>query len=165
MTDLVDQTTVRPASDTARRFPRGPWRAAAVSLIAVVLTPVAVGIAANGAVLAGRWWDDVDRWLAPAQSVLGAMLLLLVASLAVYVPTAAMIAGVVWGVTPGVLHIVAPENSYRLLSAIPGLPADLVRALHSWLSGGVVLLIGVLLFGAGATAAVLRRRGAPASRN
>ncbi|MGI5220840.1 hypothetical protein [Nocardia sp. CA-290969] len=165
MTDLVEQQTAGPPPEAARRITRGLWSPVAASLVALVLTPVAVGIAANGAVLAGRWWDGVDRWLAPAQSVLGAMLLLVVASLAVYVPAAAMIAGAVWGIVPGVVHIAAPDDSYRMLSAVPGLPVDLVRALHSWLSGGVVLLFGVLLFGAGLTAALLRRRLAPDGRS
>ncbi|MEU1983944.1 hypothetical protein [Nocardia sp. NPDC019395] len=161
MTDLVEHPTAGPPPGVARRFPRGLWRTVATWPIALVLTPVAVGIAANGAVLAGRWWDPVDRWLAPAQSVLGALLLLLVASLAVSVPTAPMIAGAVWGIAPGMLQIVVPEDTYRLISALPGLPTDLDRALHNWLSGGVVLLLGALLFGAGLTAALLRRRLTP----
>lgn len=159
MTELDERDRVdRRAEDANGRFPERPLRAGAAILGALLLTPVAIGIAANGAVLTGRWWDATDRWLAPSQSVLGAALLLAVAALAVAVPVAAMTAGLVWGILPGVVQIVIPENTYRLISAVPGVPTDLDHALYSWLSGGVVLLIGVLLFGAGLTAALLRRR-------
>ena len=140
------------------RYPRRSLPAVAATLSALLLTPVAISIAANGAVLTGRWWDVTDRWLAPVQSVLGAVLLLAVAVLAVAVPVAAMAAGLVWGILPSVVQVVIPENTYRLISAVPGVPTDLDHALYSWLSGGVVLLIGVLLFGTGLTAALLRRK-------
>jgi hypothetical protein len=165
MSDLVEKPAVGAQPGPARRFPRGLWRAVAVSLIALVLTPVAIGIAANGAALAGRWWDATDRWAGPAQTVLAAVLLLLVAALAIYAPAAAMIAGLVWGIVPGVVQIAAPAHTFRLISAVPGLPADLDRALHGWLSGGVVLLFGVLLFGVGFTATLLRRRLPPAAED
>lgn len=135
-------------------------RTALATLLAAVLTPVAVGIAANGAAIAGRWWDTTDRWLSPAQSVLGAGLLLVVAGLAAYEPAAAVIAGLVWGAVPAAVQIAAPGQTYRLISSLPGLPTDLARALHTWLSSGMLLLIGVLLAGAG-IAVALRRRGLP----
>ncbi|MGW5750014.1 hypothetical protein [Nocardia rhamnosiphila] len=135
-------------------------RTALATLLAAVLTPVAVGIAANGAATAGRWWDTTDRWLSPAQSVLGAGLLLVVAGLAAYEPAAAVIAGLVWGAVPAAVQIAAPGQTYRLISSLPGLPTDLARALHTWLSSGMLLLIGVLLAGAG-IAVALRRRGLP----
>lgn len=135
-------------------------RTAIVTLLATVITPVAVGIAANGAATAGRWWDTTDRWLSPAQSLLGAGLLSVVAGLAAYEPAAAVIAGAVWGAVPAAVQMAAPGQTYRLISSLPGLPADLARALHTWLSSGVVLVIGVLLAGAGAAVA-LRRRGLP----
>jgi hypothetical protein len=144
-----------------RRYRQREWRRTALAtLLAVVITPVAVGIAANGAATAGRWWDTADRWLSPAQSVLGAGLLLVVAGLAAYEPAAAVIAGLVWGAVPAAVQIAAPGQAYRLISSLPGLPTDLARALHTWLSSGVVLLIGVLLAGAG-IAVALRGRGLP----
>ncbi|MFI6310612.1 hypothetical protein ACIBEK_10920 [Nocardia fusca] len=133
-------------------------RTALATLLATLIIPVAVGIAANGAATAGRWWDTTDRWLSPAQSLLGAALLLMVAGLAAYEPAAAVIAGLVWGALPAAVQIVAPGQTYRLISSLPGLPTDLARALHTWLSSGVVLLIGVLLVGAGIAVALLRRR-------
>lgn len=159
MTEQLEQRAASHIARPAERVVVRTRRTVLVSLAALVVTPVAVGIAANGAVLTGRWWDATDRWLAPTQSVLGAALLLGVAGLAVRVPVAVMLAGLVWGIVPAVVQIAAPQDTYRLISAIPGLPADLDRALHSWLSGGVMLLVGVLLFGAGCTAA-LRRRSA-----
>ncbi|MBF6351262.1 MULTISPECIES: hypothetical protein [Nocardia] len=156
MTEIVERN--RGDLEADRRFSGRTPRAIAATAAALLLTPVALGIAANGAVLTGRWWDATDRWLAPIQSVLGAALLLVVAALAVAVPGAAMAAGLVWGILPGVVQIVIPERTYRLVSAVPGLPTDLDHALYSWLSGGVVLMVGVLLFGAGLTAGLLRRR-------
>jgi hypothetical protein len=133
-------------------------RTALATLLAAVITPVAVGLAANGAATSGRWWDTTDRWLSPAQSVLGAALLLVVAGVAAYEPAAAVIAGLVWGALPAAVQIAAPGQTYRLISSLPGLPADLTRALHTWLSSGVVLSIGVLLAGAGIAVALCRRR-------
>lgn len=137
---------------------RGLRRTALATLLAAVITPLAVGIAANGAVTSGRWWDTTDRWLSPAQSLLGAGLLLMVVGLAAYEPAAAVIAGLVWGALPAAVQIAAPGQTYRLISSLPGLPADLARALHTWLSSGVVLSIGVLLAGAGIAVALCRRR-------
>ncbi|GGL34958.1 hypothetical protein [Nocardia jinanensis] len=149
----------RVRRDDGPRWRPGRWgRSLPVSLFAVMLTPVAIGIAANSAVTGGRWWDTGDRWLSPAQSVLGAVLLLVVAGLAMYEPAAGVVAGVVWGIAPAVVQIVAPRETYRLISASPGLPADLARALHTWLSSGVVLVFGVLLAGIGIIAALRRRR-------
>ncbi|MEV3961118.1 hypothetical protein AB0M34_09505 [Nocardia sp. NPDC050193] len=153
-----------PDDGTAQQRPGGkryrPRRSALTTVLAVVITPVAVGIAANGAVTAGRWRDTTDRWLSPAQSLLGAALLSVVAGLAAYEPAAAMSAGVVWGMVPAAVQMAAPGQTYRLISSLPGLPPDLARALHTWLSSGVVLLIGVLLVGIG-IATALRRRGLP----
>ncbi|WP_157106218.1 hypothetical protein [Nocardia sienata] len=157
----------RQAEADAPSGPHGPaarqWgllRTALTTLLAGVITPVALGIAANGAATAGRWWDTTDRWLSPAQSLLGAVLLLVVAGLAAYEPVAAVIAGLAWGAVPAVVQFAAPGQTYRLIGSLPGLPADLARALHTWLSSGVVLSIGVLLAGAG-IAVALRRRGLP----
>ncbi|MFI2231092.1 hypothetical protein [Nocardia testacea] len=157
----------RPDDGAAQRGPGGARylqrerrRTAVATLLAVVITPVAVAVAANGAVTAGRWWDTTDRWLSPAQSLLGAALLASVAGLAAYEPAAAMIAGLVWGVVPAAVQMAAPGQTYRLISSQPVLPSDLARALHTWLSSGVVLLVGVLLMGIG-IAAARRRRGLP----
>jgi hypothetical protein len=148
----------RPDGAATRYRQRELRRTALATLLAAGITPVAVGIAANGAATAGRWWDTTDRWLSPAQSVLGAGLLLVVAGLAAYEPAAAVIAGLVWGAVPAAVQIAAPGQTYRLISSLPGLPTDLVRALHTWLSSGVVLSIGVLLAGAGIAVALCRRR-------
>ncbi|MEU4841793.1 hypothetical protein [Nocardia testacea] len=163
-TPVDDAGQKRPDDGAAQQGPGGTqrkWRRTAVAtLLAVVITPVAVGVAANGAVTAGRWWDATDRWLSPAQSLLGAALLASIAGLAAYEPAAAMIAGLVWGVVPAAVQMAAPGQTYRLISSQPVLPSDLARALHTWLSSGVVLLVGVLLMGIG-IAAARRRRGLP----
>ncbi|WP_328391790.1 hypothetical protein [Nocardia sp. NBC_00416] len=155
MTDRLERSVISERPGSPRRQQRR--RAVLASFFALLLTPVAIGIAANGAVLAGRWWDAADRWLAPAQSVLGALLLSVVAGSAIYVPAAALTAGLVWGIVPAIVQIAAPASTYRLISAVPGLPAELSRVLHSWLSSGVILLFGVLLCGIGAVA-LLRKR-------
>lgn len=157
MTDRVERHAIWAWPAASPRIGRPVRRMVLGSVAGLVVTPVALGIAANGAVAANRWWDETDRWLAPTQSVLGAGLLLLVAVLAVAVPVAAMVAGLVWGIVPGIVQIVYPEDTYRMILGIPGLPTDLDRALHTWLSGGVALMVGVLLFGVGFTAAVRGR--------
>ncbi|MGW5387030.1 hypothetical protein [Nocardia sp. NPDC003963] len=138
--------------------PRRWRRSVLLSLLALVITPVAIGIAANGAVTGGRWWDTGDRWLTPAQSILAAVLLLAVAGLAMYEPAAGVSAGLVWGIIPAAVQIAAPRETYRLISAVPVLPADPARALHTWLSSGLVLMVGVLLAGIGIITALRRRR-------
>lgn len=158
MTDRVERHTLWAWPAAWPRVGRPARRTILGSVAGLVVTPMALGIAANGAVVANRWWDETDRWLAPAQSVLGAGLLSLVAVLAVSVPVAAMVAGLVWGIVPGLVQVMYPEDTYRMILGIPGLPTDLDRALHTWLSGGVVFMVGVLLFGVGLTAAV-RGRG------
>ncbi|WP_051132932.1 hypothetical protein [Nocardia paucivorans] len=152
MTERPERHVRRAWPATWSRIERPTRRALLGSAAGLIVTPVALGIAANGAVIANRWWDATDRWLAPAQSVLGAGLLLLVAVTAVSAPGAAMVAGLVWGIVPGLVQIACPEDTYRMIVAVPGLPTDLDRALHTWLSGGVALMIGVLLFGVGLTA-------------
>lgn len=158
----VESRPVRRDEESGPARPRrGParWRrSVAVTLLAVVITPVALGIAANSAVTGGRWWDSGDRWSTPVQSVLGAVLLLVVAGFAMYTPAAGVAAGLLWGIVPAAVQIAAPRETYRLISAVPALPADLVRALHTWLSSGLILLFGVLLAGIGIIAASRRHR-------
>lgn len=125
--------------------------------VALVVTPIGIGIAAHGSLATSRWWDSVDRWSAPGQSVLGAVLLLLVAVLAAYSPAATMIAGLVWGILPGIIQIFFPEDTFRMIGDIPGLAAELHVALHAWLVSGMVLIVGTLLFGAGVVATLKRR--------
>ncbi|MET8797951.1 hypothetical protein ABZV91_16140 [Nocardia sp. NPDC004568] len=72
-----------------------------------------------------------------------------------------MTAGLLCGAVSAAVRIAAPGQTYRLISSLPGLPADLARALHTWLSSGVVLSIGVLPAGAGIAVALLHRRGLP----
>ncbi|NEW42340.1 hypothetical protein GV794_19370 [Nocardia cyriacigeorgica] len=132
-------------------------RTAIGTVVGLIVTPIGIGIAAHGSLTTSRWWDSVDRWSAPGQSVLGAILLLLVAVLAAYSPAATMIAGLIWGIIPGIIQILFPDDTFRLIGNIPGLTAELHVALHAWLASGMVLIVGTLLFGAGVVATLKRR--------
>ncbi|MEV0250944.1 hypothetical protein AB0H76_30415 [Nocardia sp. NPDC050712] len=130
------------------------------ALLCLVLTPIGLGFAAHGAAGAQRWLpqgDTADRYGAAAQILSGAVLLLLVAGLAAYSAAGPIIAGLVWGIAPGVLYFLFPADTYRRLTELPLLPDTTLLAVHAWVLNGSVFLTGMLLIGAGA-AATLRRR-------
>ncbi|MFC9895199.1 hypothetical protein ACFVMC_16065 [Nocardia sp. NPDC127579] len=130
------------------------------TLICLVVTPVGMGFAAHGAASTRQWvilGDTADRLGSTIQILVGAALLLLVAGLAAYSPAGPILAGLVWGVVPGVIYFMFPEDLYRLITDIPLLSDETLLAIHAWVINGCIFLAGVLLVGAGA-AATFRRR-------
>ncbi|MGA6163769.1 hypothetical protein [Amycolatopsis magusensis] len=127
-------------------------------LAGLVLTPIALYLVSEGGLrerrmtmeLAGPGHDALGLTLL----VLGALLLLGVAALAAVSSTGPLLGGLVWGVVPGVLFVVAPIWSFRRLGGFGG---DL--GLTLWLSVGALLAVGMLLVGTGIGAAIARRRG------
>ncbi|GAA5072939.1 hypothetical protein [Nocardia iowensis] len=138
----------------------GVGRTLTGTLIALVITPIGIGLAAHGALDTRQWvilGGSADRWGSNFQIIGGAVLLFLVAALAAFSPVGTAIAGLVWGLIPGVLHILFPEDTYRQIENLPELADDFHLALHNWVLNGFALLTGVFLIGAG-IAATLRRK-------
>ncbi|WP_107654832.1 hypothetical protein [Nocardia suismassiliense] len=130
------------------------------TLIALAITPIGVGLCAHGALDTRQWvilGSSADRWGSNFQIIGGAVLLFLVAALAAFSPVGTAIAGLVWGLIPGILHILFPEDTYRQIENLPELSDDFHLALHNWVLNGFALLTGMFLVGA-AFAAVLRRK-------
>ncbi|WP_228002280.1 hypothetical protein [Nocardia australiensis] len=130
------------------------------TLIGLVVTPIGIGLAANGALDARQWFimgDAGARWSSTSQMVGGALLLFLVATLAGYSPAGTVIAGLVWGLIPGIAHITFPDDTWRFVEDLPRMSDQMHQALHAWLMNGFALVTGLLLVGAGIAATVRRR--------
>ncbi|MET9487971.1 hypothetical protein [Nocardia sp. NPDC006630] len=130
------------------------------SVICLVATPIGIAFSANGAADTRQWvilGDFSDRLGSTLQILLGAALFLLVAALAAYSPVGTIVAGLVWGVLPGLIHMIFPNDTFRLIGEIPLVSDDMHVALFQWLQTGFPLVVGILLIGAG-VAATLRRR-------
>ncbi|ASF09262.1 hypothetical protein NBRGN_001_00400 [Nocardia brasiliensis NBRC 14402] len=130
------------------------------SVVGLVVTPIGIGLAAHGALDTRQWvllGTAADRWGSNFQIIGGAVLLFLVAALAAFSPVGTAIAGLVWGLIPGLLQILFPEDTYRQIENLPELSDDFHLALHNWVLNGFALITGLFLIGAG-IAATLRRR-------
>lgn len=130
------------------------------TLIGLILTPIGIAFAARGAAGTRQWvilGNLSDRLGSTFEILLGALIFLIVAALAAYSPPGTLIAGLVWGVLPGVTHLIFPDDTFRLIGDIPKISSDMQVALFQWLQTGFPLIVGILLVGAG-TAATLRRR-------
>ncbi|QIS10246.1 MULTISPECIES: hypothetical protein [Nocardia] len=130
------------------------------TVFALVVTPIGIGLAANGAADTRQWiilGDATARWGSSFQIIGGALLLFLVAAFAAYSPAGTAIAGLVWGLVPGLAHVFFPEDTFTQIHDLPALSDSLRQALYSWVINGFPLLLGALLI-ATAVAATLRRR-------
>ncbi|MGX1777955.1 hypothetical protein ACWIGW_38020 [Nocardia brasiliensis] len=130
------------------------------SVVGLAVTPIGIGLAAHGALDTRQWvllGTAADRWGSNFQIIGGAVLLFLVAALAAFSPVGTAIAGLVWGLIPGLLQILFPEDTYRQIENLPELSDDFHLALHNWVLNGFALITGLFLIGAG-IAATLRRR-------
>lgn len=126
-----------------------------------VLTPIALVVASTGGqrlnmtVAALRTDGDV---LGAVLVLVGAALLLGVAALGALSSTGPVIGGVVWGVLPGMLMLVAPRSAVQLsFDAVGWLGRD-AFGLSTWHVSGALLGIGCALVGAGIAAATARRK-------
>ncbi|WP_405490982.1 hypothetical protein [Nocardia sp. NBC_00511] len=130
------------------------------ALVGLILTPIGIAFAARGAANNRQWvilGDLSDRLGSTLQIIVAAALFLVVAALAAYSPPGTIIAGLVWGVLPGLIHIIFPNDTFRLIGDLPGMSDDMHVALFQWLQTGFPLIVGILLIGSGA-AATFRRR-------
>ncbi|MFF2087096.1 hypothetical protein ACFVVM_25250 [Nocardia sp. NPDC058176] len=130
------------------------------AFLALVVTPIGMALAAHGALATSRWvilGDAADRFGSSLQVIGGALLLLLVSALAGYTPVATILAGLVWGVLPGLIYFVSPESIWRLVGDLPLMTDELHVALNAWITSGFTFVAGLLLVGAG-VAGTLRRR-------
>ncbi|MFF0492760.1 hypothetical protein ACWDSJ_14730 [Nocardia sp. NPDC003482] len=128
-------------------------------VIALILTPIGIALAAKGGADI-RYWVIVghvtDRWTAALEVICGSLLLMLVAALATFIPSATIISSLVWGIFPGFLHILFPEDAFRLITDLPLINSAMQVALHAWVTNGFALISGFMLLGAGFVG-VLRR--------
>ncbi|MFE2959267.1 hypothetical protein [Nocardia tengchongensis] len=134
-------------------------RTVAGTLTGLLVTPVGIALAARGAAGTRQWTilgDFADRVGSTIQILLAAALFLVVAALAAYSPAGTIVAGLVWGVLPGIIHFIFPDDTFRLIGDLP-LSDEMHVALYQWLQTGFPLIVGILLVGAGA-AATFRRR-------
>ncbi|MFI9505075.1 hypothetical protein [Nocardia sp. NPDC052566] len=130
------------------------------TVFALVVAPIGIGLAANGAADTREWivlGDETARWGSTFQIIGGAVLLFLVATLAAHSPVSTVIAGLVWGLLPGLAQVFFPDDIWRTIQNTPALSNGLKLALHAWVNNGFALITGMLLLGAG-IAAGLRRR-------
>ncbi|MGQ4596532.1 hypothetical protein [Nocardia sp. R6R-6] len=130
------------------------------TLVGLVVTPIGIGLAAHGGLDTRQWVilsGAGDRWGSNAQIIGGALLLFLVALLAAYSPAGTVIAGLVWGLLPGAMQILFPDDTWRMIEQSPALSPELRLSVHNWVLDGYALTLGLLLVGAG-LAATLRRR-------
>lgn len=129
-------------------------------LIGLVLTPIGIAFAAKGGADI-RYWVIVgavtDRWTAAGEIVVGSVLLMLVAALASFSATGTVVGSLVWGVFPGILQILFPDDTFRLIGDLPFTNATWQVALNSWVTNGFALISGFMLLGAGFAAMVRRR--------
>ncbi|MCX4097457.1 hypothetical protein [Nocardia sp. alder85J] len=129
-------------------------------LFGLLVTPIGIAFAAKGGADI-RYWvivgAVVDRWTAALEIVVGGLLLMVVAVLAVFSPLGTVVASLVWGIFPGILHILFPDDSFRLISSLPFTDSSMLVALYAWVSYGFALITGFMLLGAGLVG-VLRRR-------
>ncbi|WP_369635877.1 hypothetical protein [Nocardia sp. JMUB6875] len=137
----------------------GVSRTVTGTLVGLIITPVGIAFAARGAAGTRQWTilgDFADRVGSTFEIIIAAALFLIVAALAAYAPAGTIIAGLVWGVLPGIIHFIFPDDTFRLIGDLP-LSDDMHVALFQWLQTGFPLIVGILLVGAGA-AATFRRR-------
>ncbi|WP_216896422.1 hypothetical protein [Nocardia alni] len=129
-------------------------------LLGLIVTPIGIAFAAKGGSDI-RYWVIVggvtDRATAAGEIIVGSVLLMLVAALAGFSPIGTSVAALVWGIFPGLLHILYPDDTFRLIGDLPFLNATWQVALHSWVTYGFALISGFVLLGA-SFAALVRRR-------
>ena len=121
-------------------------------LFGLIVTPIGIAFAAKGGADI-RYWVIVgavtDRWTAALEIFGGSLLLLFVAAMAAFSPVGTIVASLVWGIFPGVLHLLYPDDTFRLIGDLPFTDATMQVALHSWVTYGFALISGMMLLGAG----------------
>ncbi|NKY49254.1 hypothetical protein [Nocardia vermiculata] len=134
-------------------------RTTAGVLAGLIVTPIGIAFAAKGGADIRSWvivGAVTDRWTAALEIVGGSLLLLLVAAMAAFSPMGTVAASLVWGLFPGVLHLLFPGDTLRLIGEIPFLDDSMQVALHAWITDGFALISGMMLLGA-ALAGMLRK--------
>ena len=148
-----------PAAEPREQPRRGAAHVVS-ALGGLVLTPVALGLLSWGGL---RQQQLIQATLstnrdAPGIALLagGAILLLLVASLAALSGVGPILGGLIYGVLPGVAAMAVPEWGFKLVNLMP--KSDIAYGVMDFLFIGGLLGVGFLLVGTGLAAALVRRR-------
>lgn len=138
---------------------RKPQRIAG-ALIGLLVTPIGIGLIAYGGYDMQRhamMFARESAWLGAGLVLVGALVLLGVAVSGVVSGAGPIVGGTVWGILPGLVSAVAPMTVQQLFFDIFG-GGPVLYGVLNWLLFGTSLVTGVLLAGAGVTAALVRRR-------
>ncbi|WP_280361057.1 hypothetical protein [Nocardia wallacei] len=126
-------------------------------LFGLLVTPIGIALAAKGGADI-RYWVIVgavtDRWTAALEIIGGSLLLLLVVVMAAFSPLGTTVAALVWGILPGILHLLFPDETFALIADLAFLDPSMQVALHAWVTYGFALISGFLLLGAGIVGAL-----------
>ncbi|MBB5918649.1 hypothetical protein BJY24_007561 [Nocardia transvalensis] len=129
-------------------------------LFGLLLTPIGIAFAAKGGADI-RYWVIVgavtDRWTAALEIIGGSLILLLVVVAAAFSPIGTAVAGLVWGILPGILHLLFPDETFALIANLTFLNSEMQVALHAWVTYGFALVSGFMLLGAGIVGTLRRR--------
>lgn len=177
----LDDTAAIPPGVATARLPHGPletesphpippaptkvgfWRHFLGVFIGIVLTPVGVWLWQWGSNLVGvaiaRFGDSADPF-GIGLIVTGSVLLFLVALLGRWTPAVPLAGGLVWALVPGIVILIAPQATFSWLQQIGG-DRSWAFILDYWQAGmrGYLLVVGLILIGAGLAAALSRRAG------
>ncbi len=129
-------------------------------LLSIVLTPIGIGLLGH---FSYQRFREMQIFLEPNQNLIallcviaGVVLLFLVAASAGWAPAGPVVAGLLFGVLPGLVYLVAPTWSMRTTFDLPG---DVGLWLGTYGALSMLLLLGWLLVGAGLAGALARRAG------
>lgn len=128
-------------------------------LFGLIVTPIGIVFAAKGGVDTQSWVTTGavgGHGTATLELLGGSLLLLLAAATAAFSPIGTIVASLVWGLVPGVLYLLFPNDTLRWIGDLPFTDDSTQAALHAWVSYGFAFISGMLLLGAGMVG-VLRR--------
>jgi hypothetical protein len=130
------------------------------TLLSVVLTPIGIGLLGHFSYQRYReiqvLFDPSLNLVALLGVIAGLVVLFLVAASGAWAPAGPLVAGILFGVLPGLVYLFAPTWSMRSTFDLPG---DFGLWLGTYGALNMLLLLGLLLVGAGFAGTLARRAG------